>query len=117
MIQTNVFSFSSSFISFTITTQTLSYRYPYEGLLELIFSGFIFPEELFVYCGFINCIKISAHPHSHSRPRLHRHSRPRLHRHSRPHPHLPSCPHLHCHSRPHSQVCVGFISTRIEIFQ
>jgi hypothetical protein len=74
-----------------------------EGLPGLIFSGFIFPEELFIYCRFINRIKISAHPHSHYRLNSH------------PHSHF--CSHLHPYSSPHPQDCVGFISIYIEIFQ
>jgi hypothetical protein len=38
--------------------------------------GFVFPEELFIYCGFIHCIKISAHTYSHPRPDDHSYSYP-----------------------------------------
>jgi hypothetical protein len=75
-----------------------------EGLPRLIF-----PEELFIYCGFINRIKISAHPHSHPRP--HYHSDSYSHHHSN------SYPHYHSNSHPHPQDCVEFISTCIGIFQ
>ncbi len=98
-----------------------------KGLPGLIFSGFIFAEELFIYCGFINRIKISAHPHSHCRPPPHHHSHSylRSHCHSRSHHHSNSYPHHHSNSYPHHrsnsyshlQDCVGFISTCTGIFQ
>jgi hypothetical protein len=40
----------------------------------LFFLEFIFQQELYIYCGFNNCIKTSAHPHTQPHPYPHYHS-------------------------------------------
>ncbi len=92
-------------------SQEISHSYPSQlavfidkvrGFQDLFFWDLFFSQELFIHWGFINCVKILLHPHSHPRPHpLHSHSRP----------------HLHCSHRPHTRNCVGSISKCIRIFQ
>jgi len=57
---------SMTLASLEIQLQTVSvwFTWFFEGLPGLIFWGFIFLQELFICWGFINCMKILAHPHS-----------------------------------------------------
>ncbi len=94
--QNKKFIFYTSTVNNSTSRITCMYA---DGLPGLIFSRFIFPRELFIYCRFINRIKISAHLTLTL---------------IRPHPHY--CPHPHSHSRPHPQDRVGIISICIGIF-